>query len=532
MNVVSAGPWEPCYDLRTMVEVWAARTPEKAVIKEGPLSLTYRALARHVEEVARGMQACGVGKGDRVVVALPNWHEAVAVFFATLKLGAVFVPCNKFSGAMEMRERVALTNPTLVFVGQPDFVDVLEEHGCAATVVSVRFCDTRCCFFEKLIALPGVEMPCPELDADRDTAAIIFTSGSTGAPKGVELTFTSLAGSARNYGRAMEVSGDDVFAMAMPLCHMFGIDAGVVLPIQHGATILLVDKFRSEKMLRLIEAERATVLYGAPTMFARQLEAARAGDFDLSSLRTGMIGGASCPEALIESVREELHCNVVIGYGSTEAGAISATSLEDPDRVRATTVGRAFDDVEVRVVDESGEPRRYGCGELVNRSECVMKGFFRQPERTAAALRDGWIHTGDLVEIDEDGLIRIIGRLDDMIIRGGYNIFGSEIEQVYSAHPAVMECCVVPIPDDDLGQRTCLAVRRAQPDTEIDPAALREYARGRLSKHKIPDYVVMLDELPKLSIGKFDRRQIQRLCVQRIEATGGVLRRENLCVSK
>ncbi len=526
MAIVCDELLEPCFDLRRLPWVWANRTPDKTVIKEGPLSITYRELEQRVEALSRGMQAQGVKKGDRVVTALANWHEAIIVFFATVRLGAVFVPCNKFSAGREVRERVCLVKPSLVFVGRREYVDELENLDFVSSIVAVRLEDSRCIAFENLPVEPlDADTCCDPTSAD-DLAAIIFTSGSTGEPKGVELSCVSLALSAQNYGRAMEVSRDDVFAMAMPLNHMFGIDAGVVLPIEYGASIVLVDQFKSRQMLEIIENEKATVLYGSPTMFARELEAARKESFDLSSLRTGMMGGARCSAALIESVREELHCNVVIGYGSTEAGAISATSLKDPAWVRATTVGRPFDNVDVRVVGDDGILRNEGRGELINRSESVMRGFYLQPDRTQAALKDGWIHTGDLVEIGEDGLIRIIGRIDDMINRGGYKIFGSEIEHVYDEHPLILECCVVPIEDEELGQRTCLAVKPTGSGEETDPNALREYARGRIAKHKIPDYVIVFEELPKLSIGKFDKQKIRVQCTERINASHGVSRGE------
>lgn len=509
---------EERFDLQRMVAHGARATPDKVALKEQGEVLTYAQLDDLVDRIAHGLAQRGIGPGDAVVSALPNYREAVALFFAIAKLGAVLVPCNSLAGSREASERVLLTDPKAVFVSCREAVDFMRS--CAAPcplVVSVRFRDDRCTSFSELACeRAGSFSPVP-VDAARDTLAVVFTSGSTGQPKGIELSHEALFWSGYNYGEALRAGPEDVFAMAMPVSHLFGLNAGVILPIMHGATVLLVDKFVPREMLALVERERASVLYGVPTMFAREIEAMDEHPYDMGSLRTGLIGGANCPESLITQIRDVLHCNVVVGYGSTEAGAVSATAMDDPVSLVTTTVGKAFSTVCVRVVDPAGRMCATGQGELVCKSPCAMKGLYRQPDATARVLRDGWVHTGDAASIGDDGYIRVLGRIDGMIIRGGYNIYASELEHVYSAHPDVVECCAFAVPHDELGQQTCLAAR-LRAGAQADLLALRAYARGKIAKYKIPDHVVVLDELPKLPTGKVDLPAVREACFAELSA--------------
>lgn len=511
---------EERFDLQRMVAYWARATPDRAALVEQGDILTYAQLDDLVNRIAHGLARLGVGRGDAVVSALPNYREAVALFFAVARLGAVLVPCNSLAGSREASEHVLLTDPAAVFVSCREAVDFVRScRSSCPLIVSVRFRDDRCTSFSELVqahAESGSFPPAP-VDAAHDTLTVVFTSGSTGRPKGIELSHEALFWSGYNYGEVLQARSEDVFAMAMPISHLFGLNAGVILPVMHGATVLLVDKFAPHEMLALVEREQASVLYGVPTMFAREIEAMGERSYDMSSLRTGLIGGANCPESLIEQIRDVLHCDVVVGYGSTEAGAVSATAMDDPVSLVTTTVGRAFANVQVGVVDSVGRLHASGQGELVCKSPCIMKGLYRLPEETARVLRDGWVHTGDAACIGDDGYIRVLGRIDGMIIRGGYNIYASELEHVYSAHPDVVECCAFAIPHDELGQQTCLATR-LRAGAQADPLALRAYARGKIAKYKIPDYVVVFDDLPKLPTGKVDLSAVRETCCAELSA--------------
>lgn len=503
-------------DLQRMVSYRARLDPDKTAIKEpGGKTVSYAELDALVDALARGLAARGFEKGDVVISALPDWHEAVAVFLAAAKMGLVLVPNNAISGRLEAQERLEMTDAKAVFAAREDVAGFTMRVRPDCMVIAVRFTMEGCIAFDDVLD-EGMFDPV-ELDPETQTLVIAFTSGSTGEPKGIELVHRALFSSARDYGEAMRISSDDVFAMPMPVCHLFGLNAGIILPLSMGATILLTDNATPEWLLDLVENERATVLYGVPTMFARALDVMKVDPRDTSSLRTGLIGGANCPEALVRDIRDILHCNVVVGYGSTEAGAVTATSMDDSAERVSQTVGRPFDDVDIRVIDAStGEWLECGEGELVCTSPCEMKGYFKRPDLTASVMSDGWIHAGDAAVIGEDGYVRIRGRIDDMIIRGGYNIYGSELEHVYAECPDVVECCVTALPHDVLGQQTCIAVRLSQAASCTDPLELREFARGRIAKYKIPDHVVIFDELPRTPSGKVDAKRVKKECMRRV----------------
>lgn len=507
---------EPWCDLQRMVSYWAQVSPDKTAIKEpNGDEVSYARLDALVDALARGLEQRGFARGDVVISALPDWHEAVAVFLAAAKMGLVLVPNNVVSGRLEAEERLAMTNAKAVFAAREDVARFTQAVRPDCAVITVRFALEGCIAFDDVLDEgPFDSVP---LSPEADTLVIAFTSGSTGEPKGIELVHRALFSSARDYGVAMRITADDIFAMPMPVCHLFGLNAGVILPLSMGATILLTDDATPESLLDLVESERATVLYGVPTMFARAIDIAKTNPHDMSSLRTGLVGGANCPEALVRDIRDILHCNVVVGYGSTEAGAVTATSMDDtPERV-SQTVGKAFDDVQLRVIDAAtGTWVEHGEGELVCTSSCQMKCYFNRPDLTADVMGDGWIHTGDAALIDEEGYVRIRGRIDDMIIRGGYNIYGSELEHVYAECPDVVECCVVALPHEVLGQQTCIAVRLSQTATCADPLELREFARGRIAKYKIPDHVVIFDELPRTVSGKVNAKLVQKECAKRV----------------
>lgn len=507
-------------DLQRMVGYRAGLHPDKTAIKEpNGTTVSYAQLDALVDSLARGLSSLGLAKGDTIISALPDWHEAIAVFLAAAKMGLVLVPNNVISGRLEAEERLSMTNAKAVFAAREDVARFTMSVRPDCVVIAVRFSLAGCVPFEDVLD-EGAFDPVP-LDPENDTLVVAFTSGSTGEPKGIELVHRALFSSARDYGMAMRITSDDVFAMPMPVCHLFGLNAGVILPLSMGATILLTDNATPEWLLDLVESEKATVLYGVPTMFARALDVMKIDPRDTSSLRTGLIGGANCPEALVRDIRDILHCNVVVGYGSTEAGAVTATSMDDSVGRISRTVGRAFGDVEIRVIDAStGEWLKCGEGELVCTSPCEMKGYFKRPDLTASVMSDGWIHTGDAAVIDEDGYVCIRGRIDDMIIRGGYNIYGSELEHVYAECPDVVECCVTALPHDVLGQQTCIAVRLSQAASCTDPLELREFARGRIAKYKIPDHVVVFDELPHTPSGKVDVKKVEKECMRRVSDFG------------
>lgn len=499
------------FDFQRMVAYWARELPDKVAIQEKSRRVTYAELDRMVDGLVAGLRDKGLAQGDVVVSALPTCHEAMVVFFAAAKAGLVLVPCNPLLGVHETRDWIGAASPKAAFVMSGEVIDLIAADNEGCVFVSVRFGDDRCVPFEDML-VPGSSDPAL-IDPKADTLVVVFTSGSTGEPKGIELSYWSLFHSAYNCSLAMKADRSDRIVMPMPISHLFGLGAGMTLPICYGATILLMEKFNAQAVLELVEREQASVLYGVPTMFIRELAEMKKRPARVDSLRVSFIAGASSSKELVADIKAVLGCDVVIAYGCTESGSVSATAMDDAVEMATETVGRAFDGVVARVLDENGERRKVGEGELVCKSPTAMKGYYREPEKTAKVLRDGWVHTGDYVSIDEEGYIRVLGRVDAMMIRGGYNVHAPEVERLYASNPLVLECCAFPISHPDLGQQIGLAVRLVD-GAQATPEELREYAKGRIAKYKIPDRVFFLEELPKLPIGKYDVKALRETCIR------------------
>lgn len=495
-------------DLQTAPAYWASRRPDHLAFVDAERRLAYAEFAALVDRCARGMRAAGIGKGDIVAVMLPNWHEAPVVFFAAARLGAVLVFCDEVMEEADLALRLDRVDPALVVLARADLAEAARTHAPRARVVTVRFDAPGCTAFDDLLADgDGPCEPAP-VDALEDPFVIAFTSGSTGQAKGVVLSQESSLFSWRSYGRAMQCTSDDVFAVPIPLSHMFGVNMGIVLPVMFGATAVLVEKFEPHDLLRTVERERVSVIYGVPTVFGRVLLDLKKHPVDLSSVRTGLVGSATVARELVEDVWERLRCRVVVGYGSTEAVAVTCTTVEDDLEHTASTVGRPFPGVEVRLLGDDGRLRERGEGELLVRSPCMMRRYWRDPERTAERYARGWLRTGDAATIDDEGYVRILGRIDGMIIRGGFNVYAAELEHLYSAHPAVLEAAAFPLPHPELGQQIVVALtcKRGMP---MDATAFRRWAEGRIAKFKLPDRIVFFHELPKLPTGKIDASAIK-----------------------
>lgn len=440
------------FDFQRMVAYWARELPDKVAIQEKSRRVTYAELDRMVDGLVAGLRDKGLAQGDVVVSALPTCHEAMVVFFAAAKAGLVLVPCNPLLGVHETRDWIGAASPKAAFVMSGEVIDLIAADNEGCVFVSVRFGDDRCVPFEDML-VPGSSDPAL-IDPKADTLVVVFTSGSTGEPKGIELSYWSLFHSAYNCSLAMKADRSDRIVMPMPISHLFGLGAGMTLPICYGATILLMEKFNAQAVLELVEREQASVLYGVPTMFIRELAEMKKRPARVDSLRVSFIAGASSSKELVADIKAVLGCDVVIAYGCTESGSVSATAMDDAVEMATETVGRAFDGVVARVLDENGERRKVGEGELVCKSPTAMKGYYREPEKTAKVLRDGWVHTGDYVSIDEEGYIRVLGRVDAMMIRGGYNVHAPEVERLYASNPLVLECCAFPIPTRILDSRS------------------------------------------------------------------------------
>ena len=495
-------------DLQTAPDYWARRRPDHLAFIDTSQRLTYADFASLVNRFASGLRAEGLSQGDVVVVMLPNGHEVPVVLFAAAKMGAVLVFCDEVMEEEDLALRLQRVHPACVVLARADLVEAVHTYAPQACVVTVRFEAPGCRLFGDVLA-SGAEYCEPTLvDVNEDPFVVAFTSGSTGQAKGVVLSQESSLFSWRSYGRAMQCTADDVFAVPIPLSHMFGVNMGVVVPVMFGATAVLVEKFVPDELLHTIERERVSVLYGVPTVFGRLLLDLRKHPVDLSSVRTGLVGSATVVKELVEDIWTRLCCRVVVGYGSTEAVAVTCTTVEDDFAHTSLTVGRPFPGIEVRLSDKEGVLRTEGEGEFVVRSPCMMRRYWNDAEKTAEVIRDGWLHTGDMATIDCEGYVRILGRVDGMIIRGGFNVYAAALEHVYSAHPAVLEVVAFPLPHSELGQQIVVALV-CKRGTAMDAALFRSWAQGRIAKFKLPDRISFFHELPKLPTGKIDVQTIK-----------------------
>jgi fatty-acyl-CoA synthase len=351
-----------------------------------------------------------------------------------------------------------------------------------------------------------------QLDPDQ-VFNIQFTSGTTGRPKGATMTHFNLVNNGFFVGEGLRLTADDKICIPVPLYHCFGMVLGVLAAMTHGAaSVFSGEGFDALAVLQTVASERCTVLHGVPTMFIAELEHPRFGEFDLSSLRTGIMAGSSCPIAVMRRVVAEMHMpEVTICYGMTETSPVSFQShTDDPLERRVTTVGRVHPHVQVKIIDENGRVTPRGvAGELLTRGYSVMRGYWDDAERTRDAIdAGGWMHTGDLAVIDEEGYCNIVGRVKDMIIRGGENIYPREIEEFLFRHPAVLDVAVVGVPDPKFGEAVCACIQ-LRGGMVVTEEEVREFCRAQIAHYKVPRYVRFVAEFPLTISGKVQKYLIR-----------------------
>jgi fatty-acyl-CoA synthase len=338
-----------------------------------------------------------------------------------------------------------------------------------------------------------------------DPINIQFTSGTTGAPKGATLSHRNIVNNAISSARAMRLAPGEALCIPVPLYHCFGMVLGVLAATAYGVAMVFPgEAFDAGETLAAIDAERCAAVHGVPTMFQSMLDHPDFARFDTSSLRTGIMAGAPCPEPLMRRVMEEMHCRqITIGYGMTETAPISFQSaVDDPVSARVATVGRVQPHVEVRILDRAGRTRPLGkAGELVTRGYLVMKGYWGDPEQTAEAIRGGWMHSGDLATLDAEGYCRIVGRIKDMLIRGGENVYPAEVEEFLLGHPDIAQAQVFGLPDERLGEEVAAWIV-LKPGRTGDAEAIRAWSRGKIAGYKIPRHIRFVEGFPLTATGK------------------------------
>jgi fatty-acyl-CoA synthase len=494
---------------------------------------TFSQLDREARTIARGLMALGVERGERVVVWATNVPEWVVLQFAIAKIGAILVTANTSLRAKEieylLRQSEAATLVTIRGFRGVDYVDALNEIGATSGRIPT---------LQRVIFIgddtPAGLQPYSEIraQADRvDEAALDargravgpddvinmqYTSGTTGFPKGVMLSSRNIVNNGYQLGSLLGYTPSDRLCLCVPLFHCFGCVIGVLGAFTHGACLCVVEAFDPQRVLETVDRERCTALYGVPTMFIAELEWPEFARYDLTSLRTGVMAGALCPEVLMRRVMTEMHLpEITIAYGMTESSpGITMTPRDASVEHRSQTVGVVLPELEVKIVDPAtGVERSTGeRGELCCRGYNVMKGYYNNPDATRAAIDDvGWLHTGDEASIAADGYVRITGRIKDLIIRGGENIAPKEIEDRLREHPAVADAYVYGVPDAFFGEAVAAAVRR-KPDITIDHELAEEliaWCAAALAKFKVPRYLRFVSEFPMTASGKIQKYKLR-----------------------
>jgi len=489
---------------------------------------TYRELWEATTEFARGLIALGVQKGDRVGIWSPNRFEWVVAQYATARVGAVLVNINPAYKTSELEYALRKCGVSVLLLARnfrkADYVGMLAE-------VRPRLPDLRLSLVIdddwQMILDPGRHVSQDTLDAREkllqfdDPINIQYTSGTTGFPKGATLTHHNVLNNGFFIGEALGYSADDRVCIPVPFYHCFGMVIGNLACTSHGAAMIIPgEAFDPLAVLETVQAERCTSLYGVPTMFIAELDHPRFAEFDLSTLRTGVMAGSPCPIEVMKAVQSKMNMReVTICYGMTETSPVSTqSSLDDPLDKRVTTVGRVHPHLEVKIVnpDTGAIVPRGAPGEFCTRGYSVMLGYWNDEAATKTAIDEGgWMHTGDLATMDADGYVKIVGRIKDMIIRGGENIYPREVEEFLHTHPAVSEAQVIGIPSTKYGEEV-MAWVRCKPGASVTEEELVAYCTGKISTFKIPRYWRFTDEFPLTVTGKVQKFRMREISVKEL----------------
>jgi long-chain acyl-CoA synthetase len=482
----------------------AAEHPDRVVIKLDDSELSYAALDEAAARVAGLLRAKGVQPGDRVGIMLPNVAYFPFCYFGALHAGAAVVPMNVL-----LKER-----EVAYYLGDSEAKVLLAWHQFAdAAHAGAEQTDAECVLVEpgEFEALLERCQPTHEVAERRpeDTAVILYTSGTTGTPKGAELTHSNLL---RNVEVSVGLFGLDERAVtlgALPFFHAFGQTCALNATVSVGGCLTLIPRFDGGKALEILERDRVTVFEGVPTMYAAMLHDPRADETDTSALEVCVSGGAAMPVEIMRAFEQKFGCQILEGYGLSETSPLASFNRRDRER-KPGSIGLPIDGVEMRVIDDDGNEVPQGdVGEVAIRGHNIMKGYWRREEATAEAIdADGWFKTGDIAKVDEDGYFFIVDRKKELVIRGGFNIYPREIEEVLYEHPDVREAAVIGIPHDALGEEVAAAVA-LKPGAKSTPGELRDFVKQRVAAYKYPRHVWLVDELPKGPTGKILKREIK-----------------------
>lgn len=509
------------------------------------IRLTYRELDKVTDDLAKGLLKMGIKKGDHVAMWAHNVPEWVLLLFATAKVGAVLVTVNTLYKSAELEYLLKQSDSTHLFMVKeyknlnyvetvnsiiPELKDSKDGHVKSETapmldrVVYIgEDTPTGMMNFSEIseLAKSVTDEELEAVKATLDTHDVInmqYTSGTTGFPKGVMLTHYNILNNAYAIGQCMEFSEDDRLCIPVPFFHCFGLVLGLLVCLTHGSTMVPVEYFNPFEVLKTVQDEKCTALHGVPTMFISMLQVLEGYEFDVSTLRTGIMAGSNCPVETMKQVIEKMNMSeITIVYGQTEASpGMTQTRVNDPLEMRVQTVGKELPGVDIKIMNPETNtecPVGYQ-GELWGRGYNVMRGYYKMESATKDAItEDGWLRTGDLAIKTEDGYYKITGRIKDMIIRGGENIYPREIEEHIYQHPQVEDVQVIGVPDDKYGEEAMAYVRPQNP--ELAPEHIQEFCKDRIADYKIPRYIEMIDEYPMTASGKIQKFKLKEQAIEK-----------------
>jgi fatty-acyl-CoA synthase len=540
-----------------LLDLVAERRPddEALVYADRNLRYTYREFREVVERCARALMALGLEKGDHVSVWGQNVPEWVILQFATGKVGAVLVTVNPAYKSSELEYVLDQSDSAALFLTKgvkgADFLEILGQAVPDLADATAGDLSVENLPYLRHVVLMGADDPeglpimsfeefmergqrvsaeeLRERQDSLDAEEVInmqYTSGTTGFPKGVQLTHANIVKNAFYIGECMKLGPEDRVCIPVPFFHCFGCVLGTLNTVTHEGTMVPVETFDAEKVLQAVHQERCTAVLGVPTMFIAELEHPDFEEYDTSSLRTGIMAGSPCPMEVMKQVVDVMGASeITIAYGQTESSpVITQTRTDDPLELRVSTVGRALPETEVRIVSvETGEDCGPGeQGELWTRGYLVMKGYYKMEDRTAEVIdEDGWLHTGDLAVMDENGYVRITGRAKDMIIRGGENVYPREIEEFLYTHPDISDVQVYGVPDEKYGEQVAAAIKKRQ-GSDLTEEDVREYCRENIARYKVPHYVDFVEDYPMTASGKIQKYKLREAAIERYGLQAGV----------
>ena len=527
----------------------AKKYPTKLAVKyiEVNYTRTYYEFNKEVDKYAKGLLGMGIRKGDHVAVWATNYPEWLILFFATARIGAVLVTVNTNYKEAELEYLLSNSDSKALFI-----CDGIKDIDCEKIIYSVcpelKKCkpgelnNERLPFLKYVISFDnwyegmynwsqipyfGVLVSNEEYNAVKhsldpdDVVNMQYTSGTTGFPKGVMLTHNNIVNNGMAIGDCMKFTTKDKLCIPVPC---FGMVLAIMASVTHGAAMVPLLWYTPMKVMHAVEYEKCTAVHGVPTMYIRMLEHRDFSRYDFSSLRTGIMAGSPCPVKVMQDVIDKMNMKeITITYGQTEASpACTMTTVDDSLEKRVATVGKELPFMETKIVDpETGEDLPNGQpGEFVVRGYNVMKGYYKMPEATAAAIdKDGWLHTGDIAIKDDDGYYRITGRIKDMIIRGGENIFPKEIEDFIYTHPDVVDVQIVAVPSQKYGEEAYAFIIKRE-GSKVTPKDIQAYVANNMARHKVPSYVEFIDKMPMTASGKIQKFVLRDMAKEHLNVKG------------